>query len=78
MCGRYFIDLEGRAIEMTKIIERGLELIKVGDAVQAARKEGWEPVGRKRDTIHLNRAGEALQARVWLKALFGVEKVGAN
>jgi hypothetical protein len=58
--------------------KRGLELIKVGDAVQAARKEGWEPVGRKRDTIHLNRAGEVLQARVWLKALFGVEKVGAN
>ena len=51
--------------------KRNLELIKVGDAVQAARKDGWEPVGRKKDTIHLNRKGELLQARVWLNALFG-------
>jgi hypothetical protein len=52
---------------------RGLRVIPTGAAVQAARARGEEPVGSGGDHIHLNRAGEALQTRVWLKALFGVD-----
>ena len=52
--------------------KRGLRVIPTGAAIQAARaKGGPDVVGNGGDTIHLNKAGEKIQAEVWLKTLFG-------
>ncbi len=51
--------------------KRGLRVIPTGAAIQAARaKGGPDVVGNGGDTIHLNKAGEKIQAEVWLKTLF--------
>ena len=51
---------------------RGLRVIPTGAAIQAVRAKGGEDVvGNGGDTIHLNEAGEKIQAEVWLKTLFG-------
>ena len=41
-------------------------------------KGGPDVVGNGGDTIHLNKAGEKIQAEVWLKTLFGVEPPSAD
>lgn len=60
------------AVDNSSSARENLASAENGNIAPAARAKGGEDVvGNGGDTIHLNEAGEKIQAEVWLKTLFG-------